>query len=408
MKKLIYLAVFIIGMMNQFDGVSQGVAISNDNSNPDPSAMLDLKSNTKGFLPPRMNTADRIAITAPANGLVVYDTDIQSLQIFAGGTWHALVTGDGSQWIFDGNNLYFIGGNVGIGTTDPRQQLSVGEYLDIYSGPVNNPARPSIRASVGNDLLISSFDSGTLVLNADGGTGEVIFLGGNNTDELMRLDQNGNLGIGVVNPQAQLHTDGSIRFNSLSGAGTRMVVASNNGTLSAQKLTYSVGDLAQGGVVFWVDETGQHGLVCPISDQSEGVRWFAGEFGYTQAKGDGPLAGKMNTAIIIASQVFIGDDGETYAARICNELQITAGGKTYGDWYLPSKRELELMYQYQPIVNAVAIANGGESFTNDAYWSSNEAETESIYAYTHDFGSGNVDTFIKSAPFIRVRAVRAF
>jgi hypothetical protein len=388
--------------------LAQGVAINNDNSAPDPSAMLDVKSLNQGFLPPRMNTSDRIAILNPANGLMVYDIDLQSLQIFAGSSWFPLATGDGSQWTFDGNYLYFTGANVGIGTTDPRQQLSVGEYLDLYSGPVNNPSRPAVRASIANDLLISSFDTGILAFNTDGGTGETRFYGGNNSDELMRLSQDGKIGIGVVNPQAQLHTDGSIRFNSLSGAETRMVVASNNGTLSTQKLTYSVGDLAQGGVVFWVDETGQHGLVCPISDQSEGVRWFAGEFGYTQAKGDGPLAGKMNTAIIIASQVFIGDDGETYAARICNELQITAGGKTYGDWYLPSKRELELMYQYQPIVNAVAIANGGESFTNDAYWSSNEDETTSVYAYTHDFGSGNVDTFFKSVPFIRVRAVRAF
>ncbi len=30
---------------------------------------------------------------------------------------------------------------------------------------------------------------------------------------------------------------------------------------------YSVGDFAQGGIVFWVDETGQHGLVCAKEDQ---------------------------------------------------------------------------------------------------------------------------------------------
>ena len=104
--------------------------------------------------------------------------------------------------------------------------------------------------------------------------------------------------------------------------------------------TYSVGDFAYGGIVFWVDETGQHGLVCSKEDQSTAVRWFAGTNGNTQAKGDGPYAGEANTSIIIAAQVAIGDDGDTYAARICNELQVTDGGKTYGDWYLPSKEEL--------------------------------------------------------------------
>ena len=39
---------------------------------------------------------------------------------------------------------------------------------------------------------------------------------------------------------------------------------------------YQVGDFAQGGVVFWVDETGEHGLVCAKTDQSTAVRWYAG------------------------------------------------------------------------------------------------------------------------------------
>ncbi len=86
-------------------------------------------------------------------------------------------------------------------------------------------------------------------------------------------------------------------------------------------------------------------MVAAKEDQSTGVRWHAGTYGNTQAKGDGPFAGEANTSVIIAAHVAIGDDGSTYAARICNELQVTEGGKTYGDWYLPSKEELNLMYQ---------------------------------------------------------------
>lgn len=40
--------------------------------------------------------------------------------------------------------------------------------------------------------------------------------------------------------------------------------------LSEDSKTYAVGDFAQGGVVFWVDERGEHGLVCAIEDQGEG------------------------------------------------------------------------------------------------------------------------------------------
>ena len=168
---------------------------------------------------------------------------------------------------------------------------------------------------------------------------------------------------------------------------------------------YSVGDFALGGIVFWVDETGQNGLVCAKEDQNTGVRWYAGTYGNTQAKGDGPFSGEANSAIIIAAQVAIGDDNVTYAARICNELQITESGKTYGDWYLPSKEELNLMYQNRATINATATANGGSAFASADYWSSNESD--SINAWFQFFATGGQFSSFKYV-VLSVRAVRAF
>ena len=178
-----------------------------------------------------------------------------------------------------------------------------------------------------------------------------------------------------------------------------------NNVVSGHK--YHVGDFAQGGIVFWVDETGEHGLVCAKSDQDggSGVRWYAGTYGNTQAKGDGPYAGEANTSIIIAAQVSIGDDGSTYAARICNELQITEGGKTYGDWYLPSKTELYLMYQNKTTINATATANGGVAFAAHDYWSSTEHTNDK--AWEQGFSNGSQDYYDKNYSD-RMRAVRAF
>ena len=166
-----------------------------------------------------------------------------------------------------------------------------------------------------------------------------------------------------------------------------------------------IGDFAQGGIVFWVDETGQHGLVAAKEDQNTGVRWNAGTNGNTQAKGDGPYAGEANTSIIIAAQVANGDDYSTYAARICNELQITEGGTTYGDWYLPSKEELDLMYQNKATIDATAGANGGSGIASDYYWSS--TEHNSNIAWTLYFDNGSQNFYGKNSPN-RVRAVRAF
>jgi hypothetical protein len=51
------------------------------------SAKLDITSTTQGFLPPRMTTAQKNAIASPATGLVVYDTDLQSLANYNGASW---------------------------------------------------------------------------------------------------------------------------------------------------------------------------------------------------------------------------------------------------------------------------------------------------------------------------------
>jgi hypothetical protein len=169
--------------------------------------------------------------------------------------------------------------------------------------------------------------------------------------------------------------------------------------------SYSVGDIAQGGVVFWVDETGQHGLVCPLEDLSPGTRWYAGTNGYTRAKGNGPFAGEANTSIIIAAHVAIGDDGASYAAYECSGLEITIGDKAYGDWYLPSLEELYLMYQNKETIDAITVTYSGNAFASTSYWSSNEQDDTT--AWLLNFGTGILDFSDKSNAY-KIRPIRAF
>lgn len=67
---------------------SQQVAIGESLATPRASAMLDLQSTSKGFLAPRMTSAQRNAIASPATGLLVYVTDGTS----------GFYRFDGSQW----------------------------------------------------------------------------------------------------------------------------------------------------------------------------------------------------------------------------------------------------------------------------------------------------------------------
>ena len=94
--KMFLTACLITGLA--FSVNAQSVGISADGSVPDNSAMLDVKSTSKGFLPPRMTTAQIIAITNPADGLQVYNTTDGKLYAYVAtaATWKEISFGTGT------------------------------------------------------------------------------------------------------------------------------------------------------------------------------------------------------------------------------------------------------------------------------------------------------------------------
>jgi hypothetical protein len=80
MKKLI--TVFALSL-NAFSFAQVGIGTTSPNA----SAVLDVESVNKGFLPPRMTTGQRNAITTPAEGLTIYNTDLKCLDTYNGKQW---------------------------------------------------------------------------------------------------------------------------------------------------------------------------------------------------------------------------------------------------------------------------------------------------------------------------------
>ena len=66
-------------------------SISSAFNQPDASAQLDVSSTTKGFLPPRMTTTERNAISSPAAGLMIYNTTTAKLNVFTT-AWEAITS----------------------------------------------------------------------------------------------------------------------------------------------------------------------------------------------------------------------------------------------------------------------------------------------------------------------------
>ncbi|MCF8462051.1 MAG: DUF1566 domain-containing protein [Flavobacteriales bacterium] len=164
---------------------------------------------------------------------------------------------------------------------------------------------------------------------------------------------------------------------------------------------YKVGDYALGGIVFYVDETERHGLVCYNQDLGFGARWYMGTYGESFATGDGMYAGEMNTLIMITGQMVLGSDGGGNAATACAEL--SANG--FADWCLPSKAELNQIYWNRDVINAAIQANFGVVLSTEIYWSSTESNNN--WAHSQNFTTGGQGTNNKS-DYHLVRPIRKF
>jgi hypothetical protein len=179
--------------------------------------------------------------------------------------------------------------------------------------------------------------------------------------------------------------------------------ASNSVTPNVQ-----VGDLLQGGVVYYVAPTPTDldgdgkvdiGLICAVEDQSAAIDWILGGDTQSTANGNTSTAigtGQTNTNAMMNQAGYTGG-----AAQVAEDYSVTDNGVTYNDWFLPSLEELNEMYSQK---NSIEAAAGVTPFGTD-YWSS--SEQNSSKAKSVDMSSGNDRNTNKSSQY-RVRAIRTF
>jgi len=174
-----------------------------------------------------------------------------------------------------------------------------------------------------------------------------------------------------------------VRAYAINSVGTAY---GNEVSFTTSSVTFYIGQNYGGGIIFYIDGTGQHGLIAATSDQSTGAKW--GCYG-TQIGGTATVigAGQANTTAIIN-----GCNTAGIAARICDDLVLNG----YSDWFLPSLDELNQMYLHKSVI-------GG--FSNNGNWSSSEMNAD--FAYFQQFGTGAQGGNSKGN-FNCVRAIRAF
>ena len=290
-------------------------------------------------------------------------------------------------------NIY---GNSFDGTASLTQIITstfggTGNGFSKFSGPSSSEKTFTLPNS--NATILTSASTVTV---AQGGTGT------NSLAANQVLLGNGTSAIQAVAPGSAgnvLTSNGSTWISSVN--------SSNN--------THSIGESYGGGIVFYVYDGGTHGLIAATNDQSSNADWGLGTGYETRAKANGIAAGIKNTTLIIASEISQrktsqeyknygnGYNGQDFAATICNEFYVSITENTiettFGDWYLPSKYELNLLYQKRTTVG---------NFASDKYWSSTEYDSDKAWTINFATRSGSAESTQDKTYGNRVRAIRAF
>lgn len=228
MKQLFYvITILVLGIIIHIEVLSQGVAINNDNSTPDPSAMLDVKSTTKGLLIPSMTTTQRNAIVSPAEGLIIYNTTTNELNQRQGGAWKFFLNSD--YWVHGGGQMFNIGDNIGINTAGPSERLDVSGNIRSNSSMIidNTSAILQLRSAAVNKGFVqlsgdnlrfgtnSGNTAGDVVLRMDG-TDMIEFQKTGSAGAFMQMNVNG-VSTGVL----QTTSAGNVSLTSVN-AGTQV------------------------------------------------------------------------------------------------------------------------------------------------------------------------------------------
>ena len=195
---------------------------------------------------------------------------------------------------------------------------------------------------------------------------------------------------GVGNDVNGGYSVGSVWINTATKQAYVLVDATSGAAVWKDIVrTYAIGETGPaGGIVFYVSDSGKHGLEAAPVDQSAAAPWCTAGT-YIQGTGTGTAigTGATNTAAILASCAEVGS-----APTLADAYTLNG----YTDWFLPSKDELNALYLQKGVV-------GG--FASVYYWSS--SQDSSFGAWGQNFGNGDQLNGGKMVMF-SLRAVRAF
>jgi hypothetical protein len=344
------------------------------------------------------------------------------------------------QWNSNGTHIYNTNaGNVGIGNSSPSSLLHVGKSMTEPVITVQNLGgsggatyRMTDNAS-GADWKFKATGTGGFKIRDNATSKDVIVIESyTSAINALYIKGAGNVGIGtstpansalvdissttkgflpprmtatqraaIGSPAAGLlvfQTDAPSGYYYYTGTEWTALAANGGGT------SHYPGELYGGGVVFWVDQTGQHGLIVSMTDLSTNQAWSDVASALIGPAAQSDWDGTGNSNEIIAQS------GHTNsAAKLCLDYtNIDYGTGIFSDWYLPGVSELNHLWNSLYDVQKALDNDGNPSTTaliHAYHWSSTEYNTTLSYGFYFEHGYASAPNKYEGH---YVRAIRAF
>ncbi|MEP6711758.1 MAG: hypothetical protein ABJA37_05040 [Ferruginibacter sp.] len=296
MKKILFLIVLGFSVNNTF---AQNVGIGTNS--PDASAALDVSSSNKGFLPPRMSTVGRNAITNKAAGLMIYNMTTNCIEVYNGANWINLCSSLPSSILA----RTLLGGNQND-QANYIQQTTDGGYI------VGGTSESSLDGDVtganngGVDCWVVKLDaSGNIIWNK--------IFGGNDYDRLNQIQQT---------------VDGGYIFAATTGSSANGdITGTSNGGFDCWVVKLD----ANGNIIWNVLLGGDQPDFANSIQQTSDGGYILGAYSYSSANGDVTATNKglddfwvvkLNATGVVQWNKLLGGNGE----EVLNAIKQTSDG----------------------------------------------------------------------------------
>jgi hypothetical protein len=177
------------------------------------------------------------------------------------------------------------------------------------------------------------------------------------------------------------------------------------------ELILQIGDIAFGGIVFYIDETEHHGLVAAMEDlfYINGYPIIWGCYGENVNGADGTDIGSGHQNTIDIVNHGCAEENHVIAAQAAYEYQ----SESYTDWFLPSKDELMEMYNTIGTFTELSSIGGFDPDDSPYYWSSSEYNDNYawIVSFSDELWYYNNGPLVNDYPKesnTRIRPIRSF